>query len=60
MSRRFVAMTETADLLAKDLTGLDLVIDGVYFAEHLRVVPLGVDIDGTKHLGFPRSVETSP
>ncbi len=54
VSRRFVAMTETAlaDLLAADLSGLDLValmIDGVYFAEHLCVVALGIDIDGTKH-----------
>ena len=54
VSRRFVAMTETAlaDLLGKDLSGLDLValmIDGVYFAEHLCVVALGIDIDGTKH-----------
>jgi len=54
VSRRFVAMTETAlaDLLAADLTDLDLValmIDGVYFAEHLGVVALGIDIDGTKH-----------
>jgi transposase-like protein len=54
VSRRFVAMTETAltDLLAGDLTDLDLValmIDGVYFAEHLCVVALGIDIDGTKH-----------
>ncbi len=54
VSRRFVAMTETAlaDLLARDLSDLDLValmIDGVYFAEHLCVVALGIDIDGTKH-----------
>jgi len=54
VSRRFVAMTETAlaDLLVKDLTGLDpvaLMIDGVYFAEHLCVVALGIDLDGTKH-----------
>ncbi|HZJ06743.1 MAG TPA: IS256 family transposase, partial [Nocardioidaceae bacterium] len=54
VSRKFVAMTETAlaDLLAGDLTDLDLValmIDGVYFAEHLCVVALGIDIDGTKH-----------
>lgn len=54
LSRRFVAMTETAlaDLLAADLSGLDLValmIDGVYFAEYLCVVALGIDIDGTKH-----------
>jgi putative transposase len=54
VSRKFVAMTETAlaDLLVADLTGLDLValmIDGVYFADHLCVVALGIDIDGTKH-----------
>ena len=47
-------MTETAlaDLLGTDLTDLDLVavmIDGVYFAEHLCVVALGIDIDGVKH-----------
>jgi putative transposase len=54
ISRRFVAATETAlaDLLAADLTELDLValmIDGVHFAEHLCVVALGIGIDGTKH-----------
>jgi putative transposase len=54
VSRKFVAMTETAlaDLLAQDLSGLDLValmIDGVHFADHLCVVALGIDIDGTKH-----------
>ena len=54
MSRKFVTMTETAltDLLAKDLSGLDLVavmIDGVHFADHLCVVALGIDIDGVKH-----------
>jgi transposase-like protein len=54
VSRKFVAMTEhaLADLLAKDLSGLDLValmIDGVHFADHLCVVALGIDIDGTKH-----------
>ncbi|MGI8993160.1 MAG: IS256 family transposase, partial [Nocardioidaceae bacterium] len=47
-------MTEhaLADLLAADLTDLDLVaimIDGVHFADHLCVVALGIDIDGTKH-----------
>ncbi len=50
----FVPMTETAlaDLLATDLTGLDLValmIDGVHFVDHLCVVALGIDIDGVKH-----------
>jgi len=54
VSRKFVAMTEhaLADLMAVDLTDLDLVaimIDGVHFADHLCVVALGIDIDGTKH-----------
>ncbi len=54
VSRKFVAMTEhaLADLLAGDLSGLDLVaimIDGVHFADHLCVVVLGIDIEGTKH-----------
>ena len=54
MSRKFVAMTETAlaELLAADLSGLDLVaimIDGVHFADHLCVVALGIGIDGVKH-----------
>ncbi len=54
ISRRFVASTETAldELLAADLSGLDVValmVDGVYFAEHLCVVVLGIGIDGVKH-----------
>ncbi len=54
VSRKFVAMTEhaLADLLAADLTDLDLVaimIDGVHFADHLCLVALGIDIEGTKH-----------
>ena len=54
VSRKFVAMTEHSltDLLAADLSGLDLValmVDGVHFADHLCVVALGIDIDGTKH-----------
>jgi putative transposase len=53
ISRRFVAATEhaLADLLARDLTGLDLVallVDGVRVAEHCCVVALGITIDGTK------------
>jgi putative transposase len=53
VSRRFVAATEhaLADLLAVDLTGLDLVallVDGVRVAEHTCVVALGITIDGTK------------
>jgi putative transposase len=54
VSRRFVTATETAlaELLAADLSGLDLValmVDGVHFAEHCCVVALGIDIDGVKH-----------
>jgi putative transposase len=54
ISRRFVAATQTAlaDLLAVDLSGLDLValmIDGAGFGEHLCVVALGIGIDGVKH-----------
>jgi transposase-like protein len=54
VSRKFVKMTETAlaDLLAADLSGLDLValmVDGVHFAESCCVVALGIDLDGTKH-----------
>ena len=54
VSRKFVARTETAlaELLATDLSELDLVglmVDGVYFAEHLCVVALGIDISGVKH-----------
>jgi putative transposase len=51
--RRFVARTEhaLAELLAADLSGLDLVVlmvDGVRVADHCWVVALGVTIDGTK------------
>jgi putative transposase len=53
VSRRFVARTERAlaELLAADLTGLDLVAvmaDGIRVAEHCCVVALGITIDGTK------------
>ena len=53
MSRRFVAATEhaLAELLAADLTGLDLVallVDGIRVAEHTCVVALGITQDGTK------------
>jgi transposase-like protein len=44
--------TALAELLAADLSGLDLValmIDGVHFGEHTCVVALGIDLDGTKH-----------
>jgi putative transposase len=54
VSRRFVAATKTAlaELLATDLSGLDLValmVDGVHFGEHCCIVALGIDIDGIKH-----------
>ena len=54
VSRKFVQLTQTAlvDLLAKDLSRLDLgavMVDGVYFAEHLCVVALGIDINRVKH-----------
>jgi putative transposase len=53
ISRRFVARTEhaLAELLAQDLTGLDLVallVDGIRVAEHCCVVALGITLDGTK------------
>ena len=53
VSRRFVARTEhaLAELLAQDLTGLDLValmVDGIRVADHCCVVALGNTIDGTK------------
>jgi putative transposase len=53
VSRRFVAATEhaLAELLAADLTGLDLVallVDGIQVAEHTCVVALGITIDGIK------------
>ena len=44
--------TALAELLAADLSGLDLVafmVDGVHFGEHTCVVALGIDIDGVKH-----------
>jgi putative transposase len=53
VSRRFIAATKTAlaDLLARDLTGLDikvLMVDGEHLAEHLVVVALAITADGTK------------
>jgi transposase-like protein len=53
VSRRFVAATEQAlaELLAQDLSGLDLVVllvDGIRVAEHTCVVALGITLDGTK------------
>ncbi|MGH8566391.1 MAG: IS256 family transposase, partial [Gammaproteobacteria bacterium] len=53
VSRRFVKQTETAlaELLARDLTGLDvkvLMLDGEHMAERCVVVALGITADGTK------------
>jgi transposase-like protein len=53
VSRRFVARTEhaLAELLAQDLTGLELValmVDGIRVADHCCVVALGITIDGAK------------
>ena len=53
VSRRFVARTEhaLAELLAQDLTGLDLIalmVDGIRVADRCCVVALGITIDGTK------------
>jgi putative transposase len=53
VSRRFVAATEhaLAELLAQDLTGLELValmVDGIRVADHTCVVALGITLDGTK------------
>jgi putative transposase len=53
VSRRFVARTEhaLAELLAQDLSGLDLVallVDGIWVADHCCVVALGITLDGTK------------
>jgi putative transposase len=53
VSRRFVGRTEhaLAELLAQDLSGLDLVallVDGIRVAEHCCVVALGITLDGTK------------
>jgi putative transposase len=53
VSRRFVARTEhaLAELLAQDLSGLDLValmVDGIRVAERCCVVALGITIDGAK------------
>jgi len=54
VSRRFVAATKTAleGMLAAPLDDLDVVvlmIDGVFFAEQLCIVALGIDADGGKH-----------
>lgn len=54
ISGRFVQRTETtlAELLTRPLGELDLIalmVDRVHFGEHLCVVALGIDADGSKH-----------
>jgi hypothetical protein len=66
VSRRFVARTEhaLAELLAQDLSGLDLVallVDGIRVADHTCVVALGITIDGTKiHWPWARGPPRTP
>jgi len=55
VSRRFVLGTEKKlkELGERDLSGLDLavvMIDGVYFGEHVVIGVVGVDAAGTKHV----------
>jgi putative transposase len=55
VSRRFIAATEHQmdEWLARDLSGIDLavlMIDGVHVHEHVLLVALAIDNDGTKHV----------
>jgi len=55
VSRRFVAKTEARmkEWLARDLSEVSLVvlmIDGVYIADHVMLVAVGIDADGKKHV----------
>jgi len=56
VSRRFVRVTakKVTELLERDLSALDLkvlMLDGVHYAnEHVIVVAVGVDHEGTKHV----------
>src|SRR4051812_43206025 len=63
VSRKFVAATESAlaELMAADLCALDrvpLMIDGVHFGEHCRIVALGSGIAGVKHPLAPQEGST--
>jgi transposase-like protein len=54
VSERFVVGTQRrlAELMQRDLSGLKLVavlIDGVYFAEHVVLAAVGIDVEGAKH-----------
>ena len=55
VSRRFVAATEQqmGEWLGRDLSPLDLAVlmlDGVYVQDHVLLVALGIDAEGTKHV----------
>lgn len=55
VSRRFVAATEQQmdEWLGRDLSGIDLavlMVDGVYVQDHVLLVALVIDTDGTKHV----------
>jgi putative transposase len=55
VSERFVVGTQKklAELLRRRLSGLKLLavmIDGVHFAEHVVLVAIGIDLDGSKHV----------
>ena len=55
VSRRFVAATEQQmdEWLGRDLSGIDLavlMVDGVYVQDHVLLVALAIDTDGTKHV----------
>jgi transposase-like protein len=55
VSRRFVELSaeQVQDWLTRKLTGIDLaivMIDGIYFAERVVLVALGIDAKGKKHV----------
>ncbi len=55
VSRRFVELSaeQVQDWLSRKLTGIDLpivMIDGIYFAERVVLVALGIDAKGKKHV----------
>lgn len=55
VSRRFVAATERqmAEWLGRELGSLELgvvMIDGIHIDDHVLLVALGIDADGTKHV----------
>lgn len=55
VSRRFVALTQAKldEMMAARLSKLDLavlMIDGIVVEQHVVLVALGIDVDGTKHV----------